>query len=84
MAAVSVDKSNHSAPSVFGDRRVITAQVDIASNGDTFATGLASIDVAVATSSTTGAVGLTYSGGTITFVTGGAINNVQVMAIGQA
>lgn len=79
MPAVSVDKSSMN---VFGDRRFVTAQVDIAANGDTYATGLSTIDSAIATSSTTGAVGLTTSGGTVTFVTGGAIVNVQLMVSG--
>ena len=81
MAAVTV---NRRRTVVFGNKRVVLADVSIANNGDTFATGsLHIIDTASAESSTTGAVGFTKSGGTMTFATGGAIANVQVIAIGN-
>lgn len=79
MAAATV---NRRRSVVFGNKRVILADVSIAANGDTLDTKLKLLDSASAESSTTGAVGITTSGGTITFVTGGAIANIKVIAVG--
>lgn len=79
MAAATV---NRSRTVVFGNKRVVLADVSIAANGDTFNTKMKILDSASAESSTTGAVGITKSGGTLTFVTGGAIANILVVAIG--
>lgn len=79
MAAVTV---NRQRMVVMGNKRVILADVSIAANGDTFATKLKIIDSASCDSSTTGAVGATKSGGTLTFATGGALANVLVAVWG--
>ena len=80
MAAATV---NRRRSVVFGNKRVVLADVSIAANGDTFATGLHIIDSFSVDSSTTGAIGATKSGGTITFASGGAISNIPVVAIGN-
>lgn len=79
MAAVTVNRVRYS---VFGNKRIVLADVSIAANGDTFNTKLKLLDTASCDSSTTGAVGATKSGGTLTFATGGALANVLVVAIG--
>ena len=80
MAAVTVDRKRSY---VQGNKRVVSAQVDIAATGDTWVTGLKFIESANANDSTNAAVGLTKSGGTLTFVTAGAITNVLVRAEGS-
>ena len=68
---------------VFGDRRIATAQVNVAASGDTWVVpNMLTINAAVATKSTAAAVGLTISGRTITFLCT-ADTVVQVIAIGQ-
>lgn len=79
MAAVTV---NRTRTVVMGNKRVVLADVSVAANGDTFNTKMKLLDSVSAESSTTGAVGVTKSGGTITFVTGGAIANILVAAWG--
>jgi len=77
MAAVTVDSR---LDPVFGNLRAIVAQVDIATSGDTWVTGLATIyyagsnDVAITL--------LAVSGGTVTFTTTGAVANAKVFVIG--
>jgi hypothetical protein len=79
MAAVTVDNVQHL---VQGNLRVKVAQVDIAANGDTWISGLNTIkNCSVAGPSTT-SIGVTYSGGTVTFVTAGAEANCKVRVEG--
>ena len=79
MAAVTVDtRTDH----VFGDRRIITAQIDIAADGDTWETGWSQVDFVTATSTTNAAIGATIAGGIVTFQTGGAELNTKVFAVG--
>lgn len=79
MAAVTVDRKRSL---VFGNRRVITATVDIAADADTWVSGLRIIESLSALSETNAAIGATFSGGTVTFQTGGAENNVLVQVVG--
>lgn len=80
MAAVTVDSEKNA---VFGNYRAIMAQVDIANDADTWDTNLSQIYFVGATSATNAAIGATLSGGTITFQTGGAESNVQVLVLGN-
>ena len=79
MAAVTVDSVKSE---VWGSSRVKVAQVDIASDADTWDTGLLSIKAFTAVGSGGNVIDGTVSGGTITFNTVGAENNVLVTAIG--
>jgi len=78
MAAVTVDSR---VDAVFGNYRVVVAQVDIAASGDTWDTNVPNVlfvttnDVAVTKSAP--------SGDTITFTTTGAVTNAKVLVIGQ-
>lgn len=81
MAAVTVDSREKRLVSV-GHLKMVVAQVDIAASLDTFDTGLKDIVFWDARDDGTSAVGGTDSGGTITFVTGGALTNVTVFALG--
>jgi hypothetical protein len=80
MAAVTI---NRRRSAVFGNKRVIMADISIAANGDTFDTKLKIIDSASVDSSTTGAIGATKAAGVLTFATGGAIANALVVAFGN-
>jgi hypothetical protein len=82
MAAVTVDNQQQV---VFGNKVVILAQIDIASNGDTWDTTLSNIDWWGATPATSSAsqIGGTKDGGTITFATGGAEANALIMVVGD-
>lgn len=79
MAAVTVDRRRSI---VMGSKRVIVAQIDVAADADTWDTKLKLIESAHASSETNAAIGFTKSGGTLTFQTGGAENNVLVTVIG--
>lgn len=79
MAAVTVVRKRENVP---GSRRQILATVNIASNGDTFATGLKFIEFWSATSISANAIGGTLSGGTITLATGGAETGARIIAQG--
>lgn len=79
MAAVTVDTRSDA---VIGNKRLITATVDIAADADTWDTQLAIIESVTAISETNAAIGATISGGTVTFQTAGAENNVRVSVIG--
>lgn len=81
MAAVNVDRR---VDAVFGNLRTIQAQIDIAATLDTYVTGfkqILSVSVTPSQSSAT-QIGVTLSGGTITFVTGGAEANCQLEVVG--
>ena len=82
MAEVTV---NRKRTNVIGNRRQVLANVDVASNGDTLTlTGTMHIIESVqALNDTNAALGATVAAGVITFVTGGALTNVHVDAIGQ-
>jgi len=81
MAAVTVDRRRGF---ISGNMREVVAQIDIATDGDTFDTRLKKIESVSATpsQSSTSQVGCTISGGTITFKVGGAENNVLVRVVG--
>ena len=79
MAAVTV---NRRRSVVFGNKRVVLADVTSAANGDTFVTGLKIIDSASVEPSTAVSLGFTKSGGTITLASAAGAANVQVIAIG--
>ena len=85
MAAVTVQTGSRRS-NVTGSMRQITALVNTAATGDTFATGLKVIKYANADppSTTTVAVNTSVSGGTLTFgyTGGGGITGIDVIAIG--
>jgi hypothetical protein len=68
--------------SVFGSKRVVTMQLNIANTNTYVDNAIKLIQGASIDSSTTTAVGATLSGATITFATGGAVNNALVTLIG--
>lgn len=78
MAAVTVDSAIHN---VAGSMREIVAQIDIANSGDTWATGLRTIKM-LTHEPDANMTSVAYSGGTITFTTGGAITNMQIKVTG--
>lgn len=78
MAAVTVANRRGS---VIGNKRMVTADITIASNGDTWVTGLKKIEGVSVDPTTSASAGATKSGGTITFVTGGALVT-SVIAVG--
>ncbi len=81
MAAVNVDRKSFDFS--IGRVRVVTAQVDIPANGDTLTLPeLKKVVAAFATPSTAAACGVTIATNVVTFVTGGALANVQVLVIG--
>ncbi len=79
MAAVTV---TNRVDTVFGDRRVIMANIQVATTGDTWVTGLTNIDTVQATPSTAISSGVTFSGGTVTFAQA-ADALIKVLVIGQ-
>jgi hypothetical protein len=70
---------------ISGDSREIAALVAVSGDGDTFATGLRQIDAVSANSrlSSPAQIGLTVSGGTITFKVGGPEANVSIRVVGR-
>ncbi len=78
MADVTVNTRTNT---VFGNRRVVVASVDIAASGDTWVTGLTAIDTVMTNPSTAITHGSTVSGGTITFLNA-ADSAVLVTVIG--
>ncbi len=69
MAEVTVNSIQRG---VHGNRRIITADIDIAADADTMITGLTAVDYWHCRSVDNNAIGGTVSGGTLTFQTGGA------------
>lgn len=70
--------------SVVGDRRMVTAQVTLANNGDTYNTGLKTITGLSIDPTTNASVGATFAGGVLTFAYGGGALTVNVIAYGWA
>ena len=68
--------------SVFGDKRILIAKVT-AADTNTWDTGLSLVDFFCAVSTTNNAVGGTFSGGTITFQTGGTETDMMVFVVGE-
>lgn len=79
MAAVTVNRVRRN---VMGNRRVLTANIDIATSGDTWETGLKIIESVNFLPDAAAAVGATVSGGTITFLTGAAEEDAHVTVTG--
>jgi len=78
MAAATVtNRREH----VWGDSRVVHADVVIAASGDTWITGLKKVMAVSGEPTTNASMGITKSGGTLTFVSGGALT-MSVIAIG--
>lgn len=78
MAAVVV---NSQIRTVFGNKRAILASVNVATSGDTWATGLTTISTIMTEPSSAIAHGATFSGGTVTFLNA-ADTAVNVLVIG--
>ncbi len=68
--------------SVFGDRRVILADITTAASGDTWVTGLSRIDFVGFTPPTAITHGATFSGGTVTFLSA-AVTNASALVVGS-
>jgi len=70
--------------STIGAKRLVTLKVNIANNGDTYTDNALKLlqGVSIDSSASGSAVGATTSGGTITFSSGGAINNLLLTLIG--
>lgn len=68
--------------SVFGNKRVLMVNLDVGADADTWATGLTTVDFATLEPPDETAVGITASGGTLTFQTGGAKANCNLLVIG--
>jgi len=80
MAAVTI---NRYRCSVIGSKRMCTYDVSIAANGDTLAVkAVKVIDAYEVTAGSAAITNTTKSGTTLTFVTGGAVANAQVMTVG--
>lgn len=79
MAAVTL---NRRRVAVFGNKRIVTADISIANTGDTYNTGLKFIDSASVDGGSAAVNSFTKSGGTLTLATGGAVTNALVIAIG--
>ncbi len=79
MAAATI---NTRVDTVMGNKRVILADIDTAASGDTWVTGLSSIDFAGFTPNTAITHGATVSGGTVTFLSA-AVTSALVMVVGQ-
>ena len=67
---------------VNGSYRQILYNLNITGNGDTFATNLKTI-FSANTPNSAAITNMTFSGGTITFTTTGAVNGVPVDVIGR-
>lgn len=67
---------------VMGNRRVITGEIDIAGNLDTYITGLKRVESVECTSPTNNGIGAVVVGGTITFHTGGAESACHLHVVG--
>ena len=78
MAAVVV---NSQIPTVFGNKRAILANVNVATSGDTWATGLTTITNVFTEPSSAIVHGATHSGGTVTFLNA-ADTSVDVIVLG--
>ncbi len=79
MAAATI---NTRRDSVFGDRRIILANIDTAASGDTWVTGLSQIDFVGFTPETAITHGATVSGGTVTFLSA-AVTGAMVQVVGS-
>ena len=78
MAAVTVTNRREQ---VWGNSRNIVCTVAIANTGDTWATGLKKVLQVCGAPTTNASYGATLSGGTVTFVTGGALT-INIVATG--
>lgn len=74
---------NSTAQHVFGDRVVVTADLTITTTGDTWVTGLTSIEAFSLIGGSAAITSATKSGGTIT-ITSAANTHIQGIAIGFA
>jgi hypothetical protein len=79
VAAVTVDRERRI---VIGNRRLVTGQVDIASDGDTYDTKLNKIEYFSGVGSGGNVIDGAVSSGTITWNTSGAETDVLVEVIG--
>lgn len=78
MAAVVVNSMRNT---VFGNKRAILANVNVATSGDTWVTPLTSIQMCLTEPSSAITHGATHSGGTVTFLNA-ADTSVDVLVIG--
>ncbi len=66
---------------IWGDKRVVMAQVTMATSGDTYVTGLKAVQQLSCEPTTAVASGTTFSGGTVTFIGTGPIT-FNLIAVG--
>lgn len=78
MAAVTVNSQQRT---VWGNKRVVLANVNVATSGDTWVTGLTTITTVLTEPSSAIVHGATHSGGTVTFLNA-ADTSVDVAVIG--
>lgn len=80
MAALTPDSAYKLS---LGNRDGVLATFTAITNGDTWATGLGTVEAVFATNGASGATfGATYSSGTVTFAASTSLANVKVLAIG--
>ncbi len=66
-----------------GNRDGVIADFSTLNNGDTWVTGLGTVEAVFITNGASGiTTGATYSGGTVTFALSAGCSNVKVLAIG--
>lgn len=73
---------NSQKRSVFGNKRINMVNLDVGADADTWISGFTTIDFATIEPPDETAMGLTWSGGTLTFQTGGAKANCKLLVIG--
>lgn len=73
---------NSQKRTVFGNKRALLVNLDVGADADTWASGLTTVDYANLEPPDETAVGVTASGGTLTFQTGGAKANCRLLVIG--
>lgn len=80
MAAVTV---TNFVDTVFGDRRIATANINVATSGDTWVVpNMNTINAVSAERSSAANIGVTFTGNTITFLSA-ADTAISVIVIGQ-
>lgn len=80
MAAV-LETAGSRIETVFGNKRVIIADLTSVDTGETWDSLLTTVEFAVFTPTTAAANGITFSGGVVTFINGAGLAG-KVMAIG--
>jgi hypothetical protein len=80
MAAVTVANR---VDTIFGNKRLIMADISVVANANTMVTGLQNIDSVIFVPQTAVATGATLSGGTITFIIAAGTLAGKLMVVGN-